>query len=659
MLREDGRKFDEERKIKIIKNVNIYAEGSVLIEVGNTKVICTASVSDKVPSFLRGTGKGWVTAEYSMLPRATNERNPREASKGKLTGRTVEIQRLIGRALRASIDLEKLGERLITIDCDVIQADGGTRTTSITGGYIALALAIKKLLQEEILEENPLISNVAAISVGKIDSNLMVDLKYSEDSAAEVDMNVIMNKKGEFIEVQGTGEESTFTRAELNQLLDLAENSIKRLIELQDRIINQEDLKIFLATANKHKIEEISDIFSGIENIEILSIKDGIEIPEVIEDGKTFEDNSKKKAVEIAKFLNMITIADDSGLCVDALNGEPGVYSARYSGTGDDLKNNEKLIENLKGVENRKAKFVSVITLAKPNGETYSFRGEIEGKIIDIPRGNTGFGYDPYFYVEEYQKTLAELPELKNKISHRAKALEKLKENLKNRKIVPETFFKNKKEAIGYIIEVYKGKKYDIKPYAKVGNDYIYQVKVFEDILETGLTNTIYSFTDTKMIIKNENGKIGLNIRGYIGKYKSSGFYEDNNLKVNIKGKNVWVEHEDYLLEITNRTNNYLVLKDKSNNTALAASLEVGNSNRKLIDEENIILKPLETRNILLRFPKMYFADKDATAINLDSIRVIKDYNEISNSNLSDEKLKQKNISNTLAEFKIRIEIEK
>jgi len=152
MLREDGRKFNEERKIKITKNINIYAEGSVLIEVGNTKVICTASVTDKVPSFLRGTGKGWVTAEYSMLPRATNERNPREASKGKLTGRTVEIQRLIGRALRASIDLEKLGERLITIDCDVIQADGGTRTTSITGGYIALALAIKKLLDEEILE---------------------------------------------------------------------------------------------------------------------------------------------------------------------------------------------------------------------------------------------------------------------------------------------------------------------------------------------------------------------------------------------------------------------------------------------------------------------------------------------------------------------------
>ena len=432
MLREDGRKFNEERKIKITKDVNIYAEGSVLIEVGNTKVICTASVSEKVPPFLRGTGKGWVTAEYSMLPRATNERNQREASKGKLTGRTVEIQRLIGRALRSAIDLEKLGERLITIDCDVIQADGGTRTTSITGGYVALALAVKKLLKEEILEENPLIANVAAISVGKIDSELMVDLKYSEDSAAEVDMNVIMNKKGEFIEVQGTGEESTFTRTELNGLLDLAEASIKRIIDLQGKVIEQENLKIFLATGNKHKIEEISDIFSDIENVEILSIKDGVEIPEVIEDGTTFEENSKKKAVEIAKFLNMITIADDSGLCVDALNGEPGVYSARYSGTGDDLKNNEKLIENLKGIENRKAKFVSVITLAKPNGETFSFEGEILGEIIDNPRGNTGFGYDPHFYVEEYQKTLAQLPELKNKISHRAKALEKLKKELKN-----------------------------------------------------------------------------------------------------------------------------------------------------------------------------------------------------------------------------------
>lgn len=239
MLREDGRKLEQERKIKITKDVNMYAEGSVLIEAGNTKVICTASVSDKIPQFLRGSGKGWVTAEYSMLPRATSERNAREAVKGKLGGRTVEIQRLIGRALRASIDLEKLGERLIIIDCDVIQADGGTRTASITGGFVSLALAIKKLIAEEILVENPIISNVAAISVGKVNGELMSDLKYTEDFLAEVDMNVIMNKNREFIEVQGTGEESTYTRKELNSLLDLAENSINRIIKLQDEIIGE------------------------------------------------------------------------------------------------------------------------------------------------------------------------------------------------------------------------------------------------------------------------------------------------------------------------------------------------------------------------------------------------------------------------------------
>lgn len=194
-------------------------------------------------------------------------------------------------------------------------------------------------------------------------------------------------------------------------------------------------MKIFLATGNKHKIEEIKAIFSEVsqeKNIEILSIKDGIEIPEVIEDGKTFEENSQKKALEIAKFLNMIAIADDSGLCVDVLNGEPGVYSARYSEEGTDEANNKKLIKNLQKKENRIARFVSVISLAKPNGDVFSFRGEVEGKIIDIPRGNTGFGYDPHFYIEEYDKTLAEMPDIKNKISHRAKALEKLKQNLEN-----------------------------------------------------------------------------------------------------------------------------------------------------------------------------------------------------------------------------------
>lgn len=189
-------------------------------------------------------------------------------------------------------------------------------------------------------------------------------------------------------------------------------------------------MKIFLATSNKHKIDEIKSIFSDMKDIEILSIKDGIKIPDVVEDKESFEENSVKKATEIANFLNVITIADDSGLCVDALNGEPGVYSARYSGTGDDLENNKKLIKNLQGIEDRKARFVSVITLAKPSGEVYSFRGEIEGEIVDIPKGNTGFGYDPHFFIKDFGKTLAEMPDMKNKISHRAKALEKLKKSL-------------------------------------------------------------------------------------------------------------------------------------------------------------------------------------------------------------------------------------
>lgn len=239
MLREDGRKVNELRNIKIKKNINIYADGSVYIECGNTKVICMASVSEKVPSFLRGSGKGWITAEYSMLPRATSERNQRESSKGKLSGRTVEIQRLIGRSLRSAVDLEKLGEREIIVDCDVLQADGGTRTTSITGAYIALSLAIKKLLEKGLICENPILCNVAAISVGKVSGEIMLDLKYSEDFLAEVDMNIVMNNKKEFIEVQGTGEESTFSRQELNKILDMAEEGIEKLIELQNKIIEE------------------------------------------------------------------------------------------------------------------------------------------------------------------------------------------------------------------------------------------------------------------------------------------------------------------------------------------------------------------------------------------------------------------------------------
>ena len=227
-----GRKNDEMREVRVTKNYIMHPEGSVLIEFGNTKVICNATVEEKIPPFLRGSGTGWITAEYSMLPRATNNRVQREASKGKVAGRTMEIQRLIGRALRSSIDLSKLGERTIIIDCDVIQADGGTRTASITGAYLAMELAIEKLIDDGKLNEIPIISKVAAISVGKIKNDILLDLEYEEDSKADVDMNIIMNDKGEFIEIQGTGEEATFTQDDLMKFIEVSKNAFEKLFEL-------------------------------------------------------------------------------------------------------------------------------------------------------------------------------------------------------------------------------------------------------------------------------------------------------------------------------------------------------------------------------------------------------------------------------------------
>ncbi len=231
--RVDGRSPNELRPIAITTNYNKYAEGSVLIEVGDTRVICTATIDEKVPPFMKGQGKGWVNAEYSMLPRATQTRNQRESAKGKLSGRTMEIQRLIGRALRSVVDLEALGERTITIDCDVIQADGGTRTTSITGSFVALAIAIDKIASTHKLPRFPLTDFCASVSVGITGEAAVLDLNYVEDSQAKVDMNVVMTGAGQFIEVQGTGEESPFSRSELNRLLELAEEGIGQLIRIQ------------------------------------------------------------------------------------------------------------------------------------------------------------------------------------------------------------------------------------------------------------------------------------------------------------------------------------------------------------------------------------------------------------------------------------------
>jgi ribonuclease PH len=236
-MRPDGRSDKKLREIKIIKNFLNTAEGSSFIEMGNTKVICTASIEERVPLFLKDQQKGWITAEYSMLPRATSSRNIRESVTGRVSGRTHEIQRLIGRTLRSVTDLSALGERTIWLDCDVIQADGGTRTASITGAFVALMQAIKHAMESNIIEKQPVRDYVAAVSVGIVEGKPLLDLSYAEDAQAEVDMNIVMTGSGKFIEIQGTAETNPFDKKQLQQLISLAQKGIKKIISLQKNII--------------------------------------------------------------------------------------------------------------------------------------------------------------------------------------------------------------------------------------------------------------------------------------------------------------------------------------------------------------------------------------------------------------------------------------
>ncbi|WP_059049595.1 ribonuclease PH [Paenibacillus senegalimassiliensis] len=243
-MRSHGREANERRPMNLTININKYAEGSVYIEVGDTKVMCTATVEEKVPMFMKGQGKGWVTAEYSMLPRATQTRNQRESARGKQTGRTMEIQRLIGRSLRSVVNLHALGERSVTIDCDVLQADGGTRTTSITGAFIAMALAMHKISQKHALPVFPITDYLASVSVGIVGDHTLLDLNYEEDSKAKVDMNVVMTGTGQFVEIQGTGEENPFSRTELDAMLALAEKGIQEMIGQQREVLGAIALQI-------------------------------------------------------------------------------------------------------------------------------------------------------------------------------------------------------------------------------------------------------------------------------------------------------------------------------------------------------------------------------------------------------------------------------
>ena len=448
MIRIDGRKFDQIRDVKITRNFTKYAEGSVLIEMGETKVLCTASIEEKVPPFLRNTGTGWINAEYSMLPRSTQQRKVRDSSKGKIDGRSQEIQRLIGRAIRSVVDLNKLGERTIWVDCDVIQADGGTRTASITGAFVAVAEAIYKLYKDGLIKKMPIENFVSAISVGIVNDQCLLDICYEEDSHAQVDMNIIMTDKCEFVEVQGTGEERPFSRKDLNKLLELGEKGNKELIKIQrkalgeiaDEILGMEyGDDIVISTGNAHKLEEIGAILKDLD-YNIHSLKDvNLDNLEIEENGKTFEHNALIKARTVAKLTNMITIADDSGLEVDAIGKKPGIYSSRYAGeNATDAENREKLLKALKNTpaSHRGGRFVCCIAVVFPDGKEFVVRGTCEGTIAFEEKGDNGFGYDSLFIVDNYNKTFAELPSsIKNAISHRAKELELMKDELTRRVI--------------------------------------------------------------------------------------------------------------------------------------------------------------------------------------------------------------------------------
>ncbi len=441
-MRIDGRSLKEIRPVKITRHYTAYAEGSVLIECGNTKVLCTASVEDRVPRFLKGTGTGWVTAEYSLLPRATHTRVPREAAKGKQTGRTVEIQRLIGRALRAVVDLEALGEVSITVDCDVLQADGGTRTASITGAFVALVDAIYSIYDG--YGKFPVTDYLAAISMGIGEDGPMLDLCYEEDSAAVVDMNVVCTGKGQLVEVQGTGEHGTFTREELNSLLDLGEAGTKQLMQAQrealgeiGNMVGHENAPkaVVLATRNKGKIREFTAAFEEL-GFEVRTIDDVVDIDEPEEIGTTFMENAELKALYYAEACSLPCVADDSGLEVDALGGAPGVYSARYAGLHrSDEDNNRRLVAELADVtpEGRTARYQCALVWATPDGQCIRATGTCEGLIQLTPMGKGGFGYDPYFYIPKLKTTMANISmEQKQAISHRGKALRALVEQLRH-----------------------------------------------------------------------------------------------------------------------------------------------------------------------------------------------------------------------------------
>ena len=426
--RIDGRNADALREVRITPGFVRKAAGSCLVECGGTRVICTASVQEGVPPFLKGKGQGWLTAEYAMLPASTGQRKARDGI--KKDGRSVEIQRLIGRSLRPAVDLYRLGERTITLDCDVLEADGGTRTASITGSFVALVLAVDGLVRAGRLLRSPVTHQVSAVSCGVVGGEPLLDLCYAEDSRAQVDMNVVMDDAGRLIEVQGTGEGRSFSREELDALLALAEQGNRALMRAQREALGEAACRIgerealVVATGNANKLREFREILGG--RYDVVSMREAGVEDEIEETGETFEENAAIKAEHVMRRTGCAAIADDSGLEVDALGGAPGVYSARYCGRhGDDEANNRLLLENLQGVPApRTARYVAAIALARPGRETLVRRGTCEGEVLQAPRGTGGFGYDPLFLCETGETFAQISAEDKNRISHRRRGIE-------------------------------------------------------------------------------------------------------------------------------------------------------------------------------------------------------------------------------------------
>ena len=431
-MRVDGRRPDEKRPISIETDFVHTAYGSCLIATGNTRVICTASVEEAVPPFLKGKGLGWLTAEYAMLPASTGRRKARDGV--KKDGRGVEISRLIGRALRQAVDLKALGERTIMLDCDVLEADGGTRTASVTGAMVALTCAADRLVREKKLPISPIIHQVAAISAGVIDDVPCLDLCYQEDSRAQVDMNFVMNEQGEFIELQGTGEGRAFTKTELDTIMEYGAKGIRELMSAQREALGERAAHIapkpllLVATGNEHKLRELQEMFRDYYTLAPMTAA-GFFGP-IDENATTFAGNAAIKAEAVCAATGYPAIGDDSGLEVDALDGEPGVMSARYAGEhGNDEANNDLLLSRMEGKENRSAAFKCALALKLPGRDTIIAEGSCPGTILYERRGTGGFGYDPLFLYEPMNKTYAEMnAEEKNRISHRSRAAEKMRE---------------------------------------------------------------------------------------------------------------------------------------------------------------------------------------------------------------------------------------